>query len=368
MKRHRAALRFVGGGWPRWLRGAVGLCLGCASTDDQASSPRCLGRTAEPLVGGASEETYLGLAPSQTRAIVELVDGSGTTDASCTGVAVSRSWVLSAAHCARIPELSVRLQGEETPEELVSVARVEGSSAGDLALLELDFSQGDLLDRGVTPALTAPASLELRVGDAVELAGFGRSESGVGSGLRFLVETVVAVDRTSVIVDGFGVTGACDGDSGGPLLTRAGDGSLFVAGILSAGDPSCRGRDRYLRLDVVSDWVEATAGSQRASGLECGAIGDEGRCLGGAALWCEAGLLQTSACTANGQACGWDADRAGFRCVNPLLDPCSGVDRVGTCRESSAVTCVAGTLAIAPCNGCRSCRVDGRTGAPYCAP
>ena len=372
VRRRRAPWRLVTGRSLCPFQGVLALCLSCASVpDDPASSPHCPGRTAQPLIGGTSEETYLGLSASQTRAVVELVEGSGTTGATCSGIAVSPSWVLTAAHCAAIPELAVRVQSAPDIEgELVFVARVERHVSVDLALLELDFSSlvpsRDLVDHGVTPVLTASVNLEMGVGDAVELAGFGRTESGIDSGLRFLVESIVAVDPTSFRVDGFGVTGACEGDSGGPLLTRSSDGSLVAAGILTAGDPACRGQDRYLRLDAVSDWVEAIAGTFLVPELECGAIGEEGRCLSGGALWCQAGLLQTADCTATGQACGWDPAQAGFRCVDPRADPCRGIDGVGACDGRTALTCIAGALETTLCSACESCRLDGRTGAPYC--
>ena len=64
-------------------------------------------------------------------------------------------------------------------------------------------------------------------GVAVELAGYGLDEQGGSGALRYLVEQVVAASHSLVTVAGFGRSGACEGDSGAPLLMRE-NGSLVV--------------------------------------------------------------------------------------------------------------------------------------------
>lgn len=347
---------------------------GCSSGEEERASygaPECPGRIEERLVAAATEETYLGLAPAQQRAVVALVDDTGESEALCSGVLVAPSWVLSAAHCSVIPSLSVSVLSADSTRTLVPVGHREVHPTLDLALFELDFaslSPTSALELGVTPVPASAADLGLVPGDAVELAGFGTTESGKPAGLRFLVESIVEVDTASIVVDGFGVTGACTGDSGGPLLARSSDGSLQVGGILTTGSSTCTSRDRYVRLDTAAGWVEEIAGSSDVPRQACGSIDDTGRCLRGAALWCEGGLLQTSDCSGLGEGCGWDSGQAGFRCVEARATTCAELDGLGVCRPGATVACVAGAPLTVPCGNCASCRIDGRTGAPYCAP
>lgn len=346
--------------------------LGCASSSGSGKpNEACPSRVAQALVGATLDESYLGLSPAETRAVVEIIDGSGATDALCSGVAVAPGWVLSAAHCLQIESPAVRVQGAlGAKPQLVAVKHGEPHPTLDLALFELDFSAmagvSNLTDLGVAPIPAVASDLGLAVGEPVEIAGFGLTESQTRGELRFLVEALVAIDENNLHVDGYGMTGACLGDSGGPLLARASDGSLRVAGILSAGSPTCMDQDRYVRVDAAADWVEETVGPYASPQQECGSIGVEGRCLSGAALFCDAGVLQADDCAAAGAACGWDATQAGFRCVPLHTSACEEVDAVGACRGTAALTCVAGELVTTSCGACGACRPAGATGAPYC--
>jgi secreted trypsin-like serine protease len=68
------------------------------------------------------------------------------------------------------------------------------------------------------------------------------------------------------VVDGEGRTGACAGDSGGPLLVADSSGQARVAGVLDRGSADCLGLDLYTRIDALADWIE------RVSAL--GAVGE----------------------------------------------------------------------------------------------
>lgn len=56
------------------------------------------------------------------------------------------------------------------------------------------------------------------------------------------------------MVHGHGNSGACSGDSGGPLLARDEHGRVRVVGLLDAGHASCVEDDRYTRTDVLASW------------------------------------------------------------------------------------------------------------------
>ena len=206
----------------------------------------------------------------------------------------------------------------------------------------------------------------LAAGDVVELAGYGLTEANTAGNLRFAAEPIVAVAAASITVGGSGETGACAGDSGGPILVRGPDGAPRVAGVLSLGAPSCVGEDRYERLDAIQDWIASTIGAAPASNLECGAIDGAGRCFFGSAVWCTGTELASDACT-SGRRCGWSTAEQGFRCVEPAADPCDGVDSVGACQEGAAAACSNGVLVRQTCAPCGTCRVNGRTGSPECA-
>ena len=75
--------------------------------------------------------------------------------------------------------------------------------------------------------------------------------------LRFAEEPIAEIGPLEISMDGQGRTGACAGDSGGPLLVADGSGSPRIAGVLSAGSVDCLGVDLYVRSDSFLRWVEA---------------------------------------------------------------------------------------------------------------
>jgi hypothetical protein len=96
-------------------------------------------------------------------------------------------------------------------------------------------------------------------GASVELAGYGRTEDGTSGQLRFVVESVRTEQDGIITVDGGERSGACEGDSGGPLLARAAGGKLAVVGILSMGSVLCRGQDEYVSASQFGRWIADVA-------------------------------------------------------------------------------------------------------------
>jgi len=75
---------------------------------------------------------------------------------------------------------------------------------------------------------------------------------------RFAASTVSHIDPSFVTVQSAGVdgaTGACVGDSGGPLLAGDSGGGYQVAGFLSRGSADCRGSDIY--VSGVAAWLQS---------------------------------------------------------------------------------------------------------------
>jgi Trypsin len=337
---------------------------GCAEI---GTDSLCTNSSADTLINGATVESYVGLSAAQIRAIVR-IDDEHPNGPSCSGTLVRRDWVLTARHCLRISSARVRLPAyPELGSTWFSVIGSIGHPEADIALLQLDTSMAEVAMAGVQPiSTTAPGAVALGVGDAVELAGYGLTETGMAGELRFLVEPVVEVGEATLRVSGFGASGACDGDSGGPLLTRASDGSAVVAGVLSRGSASCFGEDVYVRTDTLRSWAEASAGLVPPSPRDCGGISGQGRCFHGAALWCAGTELRGEPCV-GGKACGWDTERRAFRCVEPFADPCGGVDGLGVCRGAIASWCNHGARQEERCTFCDGvCGYDGRTGRARC--
>jgi len=353
----------------------IGGCSSALPTADRVDGG-CLETTAQALVNGAAQESYLGLAPSQIRAIVQIVEGTASSNpALCSGTLIAPGWVITAGHCLAIPTPEIVFRQGESMVAHRATKSVRHPSR-DVALFQFEPpppAAGEMAEAGArldgtdapAPIAVPGAALAIAPADVVELAGYGETETGEAFDLRFLPESVVHVDDQSITVSGFGQSGACAGDSGGPLLVRARDGAPVVAGVASFGSASCRDDDTYARLDGLVDWVTGIAGPAATDDRPCGGISEAGRCLYGSALWCSGGTLVSQPCGAL-QHCGWDPGPSGFRCVEEGRDPCAGVDSVGACRDNQELVCNSGALVREDCGPCSSCRIDGRTGRPHC--
>jgi hypothetical protein len=246
------------------------------------------------------------------------------------------SYSASAGHCAKLTHATFRTpDGIEShvsgwvihPELDIALAHLEVSPCGAGASLPI-------VRPGMSPSTLARATF----------AGYGLTAENQIGDLEFLVEAVVWMDEREVHVNGFGRSGACVGDSGGPLLVRDRAGQVGVLGVLSVGAASCVEIDHYLRLDSVLDWIGGQL-ELPAPTASCGAIDHRGRCFDDQAVWCEGSKVESELCTGDAQ-CGFDSSANGYRCT--IAAVCAG-DNFGICAGENARSCDASGASVSDC-------------------
>jgi secreted trypsin-like serine protease len=228
--------------------------------------------SAVAMVGGAAPASELG------RAVVLLVGSHGQ---SCTGVALARDLVLTAAHCV-LPGSDYKLvefDAARTPalKDIASIARHPGFDVNavlrhrvtpDVALLKTAAPMKN------TSAVLAPAGGAVAAGDRFVVTGYGLAKPGDGkSGGTVRSATLVATGQPGTLqirlVDPAtkgerAGLGACTGDSGAPVLRDIG-GRMLVAGVVSwstgpNNSDGCGGLTGVTPLTRYHGWIVEQAG------------------------------------------------------------------------------------------------------------
>jgi len=317
------------------------------------------------IVGGSSSSAYLALGAAQEHAVVVLeVEIGGSHEVVCSGVLVSGRVVITARHCVDDVAPDVLSVSIGPSGRRLSIRNVVPHPAVDLAVLAPDWDSGNPPSSGDLEPLNVATAIDAGLdGHRVMLAGYGADDTGATGALLFATEVIAQMGDDLLATTGYGASGACGGDSGGPLPGRDATGQVVVLGILSSGSSSCQGTDRFVRLDREIDWL-AENGVAGASPGSCGALSSVGRCFDGQAVWCEGETLQTESC-ASGSRCGWDVMRSGYRCVDPLQG-CAGADAFGDCLDGRAIACGSDGRHTADCDPCSRCGFDPATGIASC--
>jgi hypothetical protein len=326
-----------------------------------------------PLTNGTARAEYLRLDGAEETAVADIrIHPGSAAEGRCTGVLVAERMVLTARHCTNGSFAATLLvafgpdASGNTFESDAEVAAIHPSA--DVMILALNESPVGMIDVVPLPlVLELPSGI--RRGSLVQLAGYGEDEHGELGQRMFLVETVRRITDDAFVVGGDGLSGACFGDSGGPLLMRANDGRAAVAGVLRRGSVSCFGEDSYTRVDPLAEWL-AQADLPMAepnARVDHAALGAAGRCFGELAVWVEAGELRARTCDGD-RDCGWSSSAAGYRCVRSADDPCEGVSDVGVCEgDETAARCVRGRIERESCVSCGlRCVRSPTTGSPAC--
>jgi hypothetical protein len=239
--------------------------LGLAACDG-AAAPACATRGA--IVNGSSDvPAALGAAAASVVGI-RLASrlGDQVFEETCSGAWVDARHVVTAAHCSdgdATFELRL-LAGPAAPpiddcggavagEATLPGAAMHVHPAADVAVIDVLAAA----DGGVLATETPVCDALPAVGARAFVAGFGLTEAGVLGERRYLETFVTRVADDAIDVQSPVEAGACVGDSGGPLFIEQA-GAWCVAGSLSAGSASCRGRDRYVPLSALRDWITAS--------------------------------------------------------------------------------------------------------------
>jgi hypothetical protein len=328
-----------------------------------------------PVFYGTLEPTELELSPGQILAVGQVTFSGG----SCSGLLIAPRWVLTASHCTvRERPNSMGFWVGRDPYDAdvrLPIEAIHDNPWADQALLELADDAGASLP-GIVPIPILTEDLDSSWIDVIaEAAGYGTTEEGTIGTRYFVPEPIVQLFSDMLTIDGQGRHGVCFGDSGGPVMAHASDGSVRVLGNLSNGDASCVGRDNYTRVDVYRDWIEGLVGEAVLSGPSgCRGITSWGVCEGAVARWCFDGELQTVDCSLCAETCLVDASLGGVLCGEPLppappsADPCSDLDYFGRCAGEVAEWCDGGAFRSLDC-GSRSqqCEWVSNTLGYYCA-
>lgn len=207
------------------------------------------------------------------QSIVMVVDPRGDL---CTGTALARDLVLTAAHCVA-KKRDDRVKIFQTGQTIAVGAFVQhpqfnalnyarARATADLALLKL----AEPLPDAVVPAMLAP-SRPVTVGEQLVVAGFGVATEGTSRGLGVpRAATLIVTGKpgslqvrlmdaaTRNLRPGLG---ACTGDSGGPLFELGGPNVLGVVSWSTApnDEEGCGGLTGVTPLILYRGWIEDTA-------------------------------------------------------------------------------------------------------------
>jgi hypothetical protein len=232
---------------------------------------------AKAMVGGA-QPTNEGAG----RAVVMLTGSHGTF---CSGVALARELVLTAAHCV-LPGADYKLVDFDAArqpvlKDIAGIARhpdfdvnaaLRHRVTADVALIKLAAPMK------VTPALLAPAGGAVAAGDRFVVAGYGVAARDDGkSGGTVRAATLVATGQPGTLQIRLtdpatkgerGGLGACTGDSGAPVYREIG-GTLAVVGVVSwstgpALSDGCGGLTGVTPLTRYRTWIVEQAGKMGA--------------------------------------------------------------------------------------------------------
>jgi len=235
----------------------------------------CCNLPAAAMVGGAPPA-----ADGIARSIVMIVGARGDRGNLCTGTALARDLVLTAAHCVA-PAATYRvLAAKGAPPMVIKTVAVHpryepqsfahNRATADVALIKL----AQILPKEIAPAAISDAKTSVAVGDRFVIAGFGVTAAGseAGIGLARSAALVATGQPGTLQIRLFDPAtrgeqaglGACTGDSGAPVFRQV-EGRFMVIGVVSWStgpklSDGCGGLTGVTPLVRYRDWILEAAG------------------------------------------------------------------------------------------------------------
>jgi cysteine-rich repeat protein len=305
----------------------------------------------EGIVGGAEEARF-----TYTGAIV--VDhGGGAGSIFCTGVAVTPTVVVSAAHCLDqfddtggepVVFLTVDESGGTAYRTMPETRARHPSWPGDVAYDLGAFAIRSPIPLPVFPLLRSAAVGAAEVGTALQAVGFGETSPSAGdAGTRRSVTMNVAEAQGPYFVvrspDGW--PGVCNGDSGGPSLQLGGmRETLWGIHARDQNPDTCGAGEDTSVGDLYGAFLEASVLVLDPAARQCG----DGVCTGletatGCPADCpgvvcgDAAVESPEVCddgnTASGDGCSADC-LSDETCGNAIVDGAAGE----VCDDGNAVS------------------------------
>jgi len=227
------------------------------------------------MVGGATPA-----ADGIGRSLVMIVGTRSNGVNVCTGAALARDLVLTAAHCVAPAATYSVLTSKNAPTMAIKTIQVHprydpqsfalNRATADVALVKLAVA----LPESFVQVPLEHAAASIAVGDRFVIAGFGVTTAGSDSGIGLArAAALVATGQPGTLQirlfdpatkgDRPGL-GACTGDSGAPVL-RDVNGRLLVIGVVSWSTgpklgAGCGGLTGVTPLVRYRDWILQAAG------------------------------------------------------------------------------------------------------------
>ncbi|TNC14307.1 S1 family peptidase [Methylobacterium terricola] len=227
-----------------------------------------LATPARAVVGG-SEAPDAALA----RSSVMVLSSRGGV---CTGIVLARDVVLTAAHCAAPgAEHRVHYRDEAGAPVLLGVAARAvhpGYDAGAIAGRRRSIDLALLRTETALPARFVPAALteaQVGAGTPLTLGGYGVARPGdhrsTGTFRTATLPLVEPYGPSRILVwlkgpgmSGSAASGACEGDSGGPIVGAAGAVLAVTTWASGAGKTPCGGISQGVLVGPQRAWIART--------------------------------------------------------------------------------------------------------------